>query len=397
MYAKECKFSHDPEQIAAALENGELENDHELRPKDISRHDETCILLWQIPPHWQAHDIIEHFEQYGTVLDARVINGQDKGSVTFQSPAVAQEVAANIRNLPPVEGCQMSARLRCDVIAQRRRRDETQRDPRDRDPEVTDLKGVIEMLGKDEKGSELISKLLDKVDGEESHDTLHILAKVDTHEDLEISVQHDLWHVSASNADLINGYLAQGKAVILIFSVRGSDSFSGYANVKGDTVLRSERGAEVKTLPLSWERVLDVEWGSVAPLKFAECPPSAAAAGDGDKLPHSDGEKIITLITQLAQTAQVVSKYVVFCFSFFWCSHLCQRYIVHERAFVFFKANFLLPTSAGCTVRRFALSTLFSSAVRIIFCYSYEACFNGEIVCTGIPQEDLCNQRNNFT
>eukprot|EP01060_Flectonema_neradi_P004800 TRINITY_DN1314_c2_g3_i1.p1 TRINITY_DN1314_c2_g3~~TRINITY_DN1314_c2_g3_i1.p1 ORF type:complete len:724 (+),score=133.99 TRINITY_DN1314_c2_g3_i1:62-2173(+) len=121
--------------------------------------------------------------------------------------------------------------------------------------------------GLSKQKSEILSKR------PEGSDAVYIMMKSTCHEFLAQSVEHELWNTTDIMAETLNTHLRNNKSVILIFSVRGSGYFTGYAEMLGPVRHRSKHLTIrdiVDQLPPSWTQIFRINWRRVGTVEFSD-------------------------------------------------------------------------------------------------------------------------------
>eukprot|EP01059_Diplonema_ambulator_P033114 TRINITY_DN6785_c0_g1_i3.p1 TRINITY_DN6785_c0_g1~~TRINITY_DN6785_c0_g1_i3.p1 ORF type:complete len:381 (+),score=52.29 TRINITY_DN6785_c0_g1_i3:49-1143(+) len=295
-YGDTCRFSHDPALVAAYLAN-EGKQGYGHTPQQHHRR----LVVAGLPPAWTASDVGAYFTQFGTVNECKLV-APGKALLSYQNTKNAEEVVANVQHLPPVQGIFKLQACFEDQQAQHTHAPAPQLGG--------GLMDVVHMLQTQQPDvlTSLRDQLLELVSKEQRAGTkvAYVLLKASAYDDLVQSVEHGMWHVDQSLVGRINELFNSCEKVIIIFSVRGRNHYSGYAELTSQAANRSSLTQHTTNLPLAWEHIIGVRWVAVGKIDFASLPSILATnMPDGHFLPVQDGEAICKEIYNAPETREV--------------------------------------------------------------------------------------------
>eukprot|EP01062_Namystynia_karyoxenos_P026139 TRINITY_DN20409_c0_g1_i1.p1 TRINITY_DN20409_c0_g1~~TRINITY_DN20409_c0_g1_i1.p1 ORF type:complete len:484 (+),score=176.98 TRINITY_DN20409_c0_g1_i1:138-1454(+) len=119
------------------------------------------------------------------------------------------------------------------------------------------------------------------------HNALYIVLKAPRHELLTLSAQKGLWAVSPETEEALNHAYDSNSCVVLIFSVRDSGFFIGYAFMSTQIKPREEQPASLRqdyeSLPAEWRNPFRVSWVRAGSVPFKDVA-HLRNKHDGDRL-----------------------------------------------------------------------------------------------------------------
>ena len=307
-FGDKCNFSHDMSR----------EEGGQGRATWKSRGTRT-LALSDMPPGWDAAKMRDYFCELGKVEEAHVTS-PGNGYVTFCTANSAENVKRVLPDLEPVEG-EYRIQAEYDTRAEKRTASSAFADaPSDRSapPRIETGAG---------NASVDLMKIISSLTGggpAAKQETTYLLMHAESHEELTTSIEHDTWHVTDAVVQRIAQALVANEKVCLLFSVRGSQMYTGYATVVSAPMKRESADSNVaKSLPSSWEWLVSVKWGAVGSVPFESSSAAAQALTHGEAMSPEDGTNLCALVDAAEKEAvQLVGDptYVARL-----TTHLCHR------------------------------------------------------------------------
>eukprot|EP01064_Diplonema_japonicum_P028010 TRINITY_DN4215_c0_g1_i1.p1 TRINITY_DN4215_c0_g1~~TRINITY_DN4215_c0_g1_i1.p1 ORF type:complete len:397 (+),score=56.68 TRINITY_DN4215_c0_g1_i1:39-1193(+) len=293
-YGDACRFSHDPKAVEAYLANG---GDFKQGYNQNTQPHRRKIVITGLPPHWTTSDTGSYFTQFGSVQECEIVM-PGKALLSFHRNGDTENVVAHAMHLPPIDGV---FKLQVYYDAPHSRVGQGQQGQQGQD--MGGLMEVVQMLQSQEPDvlTNLRDQLLELVQKDQAgqSNVTYILLKASAHDDLTQSVEHEVWHVDQPLVTRINQLFTTSPKVVIIFSVRGRNHYSGYAELSSQAAVRSSFSHLPPSLPLSWEHIIGVQWKGVGMVDFARLPSvQAASMPDGHSLSPQDGAAICKLIQE---------------------------------------------------------------------------------------------------
>eukprot|EP00754_Rhynchopus_humris_P023086 Rhum_TRINITY_DN14820_c6_g1::Rhum_TRINITY_DN14820_c6_g1_i1::g.120796::m.120796 len=279
-FGDKCNFSHDTSR----------EEGGKGRAPWKSRGTRT-LALSDMPPAWDADKMRDYFCELGKVEEAHVTS-PGNGYVTFCTANSAENVKRVLPELEPVEG-EYRIQAEYDTRAEKRPASSAFDTPPDRSapPRIetsagnasVDLLNIISSLTGGRQAAQQV--------------TTYLLMHAESHEELTTSIEHDIWHVTEAVVPRIAQALIANEKVCLLFSVRGSETYTGYATVSSAPVKKELADSDVvKSLPPSWEWLVSVKWGAVGSVPLESSSAAAQTLTDGEAMSAADGTSLCALI-----------------------------------------------------------------------------------------------------